>query len=103
MVGRGEPPHTRLPDHPPEEPPAARGEEVVGGGEAARRLPGQGHQVGVPAERGDVVLDPAEGELLVPEPSIAGGCLRAQGEEPQGTQPGGDMRMIIINRSLPDY
>ena len=51
----------------PEEPPGARGQDVVQDGPAARALPGDGHPGGVPPEVEDVLLHPVEGELLVPE------------------------------------
>ena len=51
----------------PEEPPGARGQDVVQDGPAARALPGDGHPGGVPPEVEDVLLHPVEGELLVPD------------------------------------
>ena len=51
----------------PEEPPGARGQDVVQDGPAARALPGDGHPGGVTPKVEDVLLHPVEGELLVPE------------------------------------
>ena len=57
----------------PEEPPGARGQDVVQDGPAARALPGDGHPGGVTPEVEDVLLHPVEGELLVPEPLSTAG------------------------------
>ena len=51
----------------PEEPPGARCQDVVQDGPAACALPCDGHPGGVTPEVEDVLLDPVEGELLVPD------------------------------------
>ena len=51
----------------PEEPPGAWCQDVVQDGPAARALPCDGHPGGVTPEVEDVLLDPVEGKLLVPD------------------------------------
>ena len=58
-----------------------KGDALAAGGEAE-----EGDVVGVSPEGGDVVSDPLQRHLLVPQPVVtpAGSVLRAQ--EPKGTQ-----------------
>jgi hypothetical protein len=75
-VGRGENPPPRcdggaaLQDQAPEQAGRERGVEVQGQAGGAGRLPEGGDQGGVPAEYGDVVPDPGEGQSLVPQARV---------------------------------
>jgi hypothetical protein len=66
------------------------GVRVVVGGGAAGGLPEEGYAGGVPAEGGDVVADPFEGEALVEEAEVAlGGGVAGEAEDGDAVALGG--------------
>ena len=87
MVSRRKSSYPTLSDHPSEESLARRVEQVVGGREAACRLPCQGDQAGISSKLGNVLLHPDQSQVLVPKTLVARGIICAKGEEAKRSKP----------------
>ena len=71
-----------------EQSPGQRRHQMEHCTHASRRLPHDGDVGLVPAEGADVLLDPVQGQDLVVHAKVAGGVVRLQIEEAQGTKSG---------------
>ena len=54
--------------------------------DAARRLAGEGHAIRVATESPDVVADPPQGQVLIPQPQVSGQSGRGGAEEAEDAQ-----------------